>query len=119
MGGPPAQDRAHGYPVDLLSTPPTPWGTSTPSPSTLLPLVGEGWKRGNGVKGFLGLGSQGPPLSISPPGPQRHVPSRQLPGLPLPLPALLPAAWLLLLPPQVTARLRVVLEAVCPVTVIL
>lgn len=47
-----AQDRTHRYPVDLLST---------PSPSTLLPLVGEGWKRGNGVKGFLGLGSQGPP----------------------------------------------------------
>lgn len=109
-------------PVDLLRAtgdlPPPP---PVPQPSRQTPAsAGPAPREGMGRRVFSrDWGSQGPFPSISPLGPAKLLPSRLLPELPVPPTAPpVPPACRFLVPSRVTARLHVVPEAVCPVTII-
>ena len=109
------------FPVRPLaeSPPVAPSAPTPPRPNARRPppRPGGGGRRRPVEKGVCGTGSQSLLPSASPLGPERRPPSRLLPALPG-QPRVPPAACDCLVPSRVTARLQVLPEAVCPVTIV-
>ena len=113
---------AASFPVrPLPERPPVAPSAPAPRPNPRRPPPrpsGGGWRKPV-EKGVCGTGSQSLLPSASPLGPERRPPSRLLPALPgQPRAPPAPPARDCLVPSRVTARLHVLPEAVCPVTIV-